>query len=365
MSHFSKIISPVKLRDGHDNFFTPLRILMAVMVLIGHALMLHSGDTGDEPRLFFHYTPSYIAVNMFFIASGFLVTKSILYRGDIKEYAAARVLRIFPALLVHVLIVAFIIGALMTSLSLPQYLTHSQVLMQPFKVLSFVDTEMVLPGVFENNPDQLASATLWTLRYEVLAYIGTAILFAFGMLRKPWMIAGQFVLCATAYSAAIQFGFMESLPETGKSLLRFGIAYSLGAAFYAYQDRIKLYWPLIPVLFIAAAVNHKFGDIELMLDIALGYTLFWLAYVKCAPLERLQNTTDISYGIYIYHWVVLQTLFALMPMIHTAVLAFSALIISIALSHLSWMWIEKPALSLKKHFSSKGQKAIKYVVPAE
>jgi len=29
----------VKITDGHDNFFTPLRLIFAFMVLIGHAFI--------------------------------------------------------------------------------------------------------------------------------------------------------------------------------------------------------------------------------------------------------------------------------------------------------------------------------------
>lgn len=162
----------VKIRDGHDNFFTPLRLLFATLVVIGHAYAVALRDPMSEPHVFYHYTFSYLAVNLFFIASGFLVTKSMLYRGDVAEYSSARLLRIYPGLLVHVLFVMFIIGPLATSLSLGEYFTHMDFLKQPFVVLSFISAQMWLPGVFENNAEHMASAPLWTLRYEILAYIG-------------------------------------------------------------------------------------------------------------------------------------------------------------------------------------------------
>lgn len=92
----------VHVRNGHDNFFTPLRLIFALLVMIGHAFAIAHGDADREPQVFFHYTFSYLAVNLFFITSGFLVTKSMLYRGDSPAFVSARVLRIFPALAVHV-----------------------------------------------------------------------------------------------------------------------------------------------------------------------------------------------------------------------------------------------------------------------
>jgi len=153
------------------------------MVVVGHAFVVTIGGSEHEPAMFFHYRPSYLAVNLFFIASGFLVTKSMLYREDLVEYGAARSLRIYPALIAHVFFIMLIIGPLVTKVPLAQYFTDPQFWTQPFKVLSFVDTDMVLPGTFtpETNHENIGSGALWTLRYEVLAYIGTAAAFGLGL----------------------------------------------------------------------------------------------------------------------------------------------------------------------------------------
>ena len=161
----------VKIREGHDNFFTPLRLIFAVMVVIGHAMVIGYRDMAGEPRLFFDYTFSYLAVNLFFIASGFLVTKSMLYRKDLVEYSAARIIRIYPGLLVHVLFVMFAMGPFVTNLPIMQFLTNPQFYTQPLQVLSFYETNMVMPGALASNHEQLGSAPLWTLRFEILAYI--------------------------------------------------------------------------------------------------------------------------------------------------------------------------------------------------
>jgi len=102
------------IREGHDNFFTPLRLLFASLVVIGHAFVIAERDPTMEPQVLYHYTFSYLAVNLFFIASGFLVTKSMAYRGDTPSFISARALRIFPALIVHVLFIMFVIGPLAT-----------------------------------------------------------------------------------------------------------------------------------------------------------------------------------------------------------------------------------------------------------
>lgn len=357
------MIKPVQIRDGHDNFFTPLRILMAIMVVFGHAYVVQVGASQAEPNIFYNYSFSYTAVNAFFIASGFLVSKSMMYRQKLSDYSSARILRIFPALFVHVLIVTFVIGLMLTTLPKMQYLMHPDVLSQPLKVLSFQDTRIILPGVFEANSEPHGSAALWTLRYEVLAYIGTAIAFSVGFMKRRWMIAAPFFIMAALYAFTERTGILVDMPATLTSLMRFGLAYGLGAAIFAYQDKIKLYWPAIPVLLGATALLNGMPEMEIMGNITLAYIIFTLAYMHCPKLDGLKKLSDTSYGIYIYHWVFLQVMILQLPAMHPIALGFLALIVSVLAAYASWIWIEKPALKLKGRFAKRLERAS--VAPAE
>ena len=341
----------VKIRDGHDNFFTPLRLLFAILVVVGHSYIIGLRDPMAEPHIFFHYNFSYMAVNLFFIASGFLVTKSMLYRGDVAEYSSARLLRIYPGLAVHVLFVMFIIGPLATSLSLGEYFTHIDFLKQPFVVLSFISAQMWLPGIFEGNAEQMGSAPLWTLRYEILAYIGTAIIFSLGLLKKKWMVLAQFILPSLTWIAAHYFGVFDSLPATGQNLLRFGIAYGLGATIYAYRERLTFYALGIPVMIVLAALTSRLQVFEVTMNLMLAYMIMWAAYVKVPKLNFLQKFSDVSYGVYIYHWCILQLVFMWMPNISVAGLLLITLPVTFCLATLSWHFVEKPMLRQKTNFS--------------
>jgi len=140
------LFNSVKIRDGHDNFFTPLRLIMALLVMVGHAYVVALRDLSAEPNIFLHYTFSYLAVSCFFIASGFLVTKSILYRSNVRDYSAARLLRIYPGLIIHVLFLMFVIGPLSTTLPIWDYLTHIDVWKQPLLILTFFDIKTQMDG---------------------------------------------------------------------------------------------------------------------------------------------------------------------------------------------------------------------------
>ena len=341
----------VKISDGHDNFFTPLRFIFAFMVLIGHAFIVSARDMQGEPHVFYNYTFSYLAVNLFFIASGFLVTKSMLYRGDMVEFTSARILRIFPALIVHVLFVMFLVGPFVTNLPLSAYLGHPDVWTQPLKVLSFYKTEMELPQAFTGNNETLASATLWTLRYEVLAYIGTAVIFALGFMRKKWMLLAQFVVVSIVWIAAKMTGQFENLPATVQAILRFGVCYGLGAALFAYRERLRFHIVGLGLVTAAAMLTNGTAVFEVTTAIMLAYFVFWAAYIKLPRLNWLQSVSDISYGIYIYHWVFLQILNHYFPTMGAIEMIAYCSVLTIITSMASWHWVEKPILGCKKSFA--------------
>ena len=341
------MLKAVKINNSRENFFTPLRIFMAILVVFGHATVVKTGNSSDEASLFYHYASSYTAVNAFFIVSGFLVTKSMLLREDLASFSSARILRIFPALLLCVLLLTFVMGPIITTLSLKDYLTHPDTLTQPIKVLSFVSTDMYLPQTFIHNAEQISGGSLWTLRFEVICYIGTAIAFALGLLKRRWMIAAQFVGFSLAYIATMRLGLWEYLPDTVQVLIRFGIAYGLGAAIYAYRDKIKFHILAIPALLGATALLNNQPEMDVMYNISLAAIIFWLAYIKAPKLKFLQKLDDISYGIYIYHWAVLQVLVSIIPSFPSLPLALITIGISGLLAWLSWVLLEKRALESK------------------
>lgn len=343
----------VKTRDGHDNFFTPLRLIFASLVVIGHAFVIGLRNLEAEPNLLYNYTFSYLAVNLFFVASGFLVTKSMLYRGDGAGFAAARGLRIYPGLIVHVLFVMLIIGPLATNLPLREFFSSPDWYLQPLKVLTFFETNMEMPGIFAGNEEQFGSAPLWTLRYELLAYIGTLLIFLMGLMRKKWMVLAQFFVPAFAFMVFTITGWMDALPATGVNLLRFGIAYGLGATLYAYRDRITYHWVGLPILFALTWITHKTAALEVTMNMLLAYFVMLTAYMKAPKFNWTQNIPDLSYGIYIYHWAVLQLLFHWMPELSVTALIAMGFPITIALAWLSWTFIEKPMLSKKGWLATK------------
>lgn len=342
--------SGVAIREGHDNFFTPLRLIFALLVLLGHAFVIANGSLDQEPTIFFDYTFSYLAVNLFFIASGFLVTKSMLYRGDGPGFTAARLLRIYPALIVHVLFVMFVIGPLATRLPVMEFLTDPKLLVQPLLVLSFVETGMIMPGVFEGNGEPFGSAPLWTLRYEMLCYIATVLIFSLGLMRRKWMVLAQFVIPAAIWIVAQTYDLFEIMPSTIENAGRFAIAYGLGATLYAYRERIRFNWVGLAFALSLCWLFQETPALEIGVNLLLAWIVMTVAYARLPRLRALQSMPDISYGVYIYHWCVMQFLIFSVPTLSVLHLFLAALPITIALAWLSWTCVEKPMLKRKTAF---------------
>jgi len=86
------------------------------------------------------------------------------------------------------------------------------------------------------------------------------------------------------------------------------------------------------------------------MNVILAWIVFRFAYMRMPSLDWTKRLPDLSYGIYIYHWCILQLLFQWMPNLGVLELFALTFPITIVLAALSWYIIEKPALRSKTQF---------------
>jgi peptidoglycan/LPS O-acetylase OafA/YrhL len=102
---------------GHG--FDLLRLILATSVVAWHSNWIVGNDIGDNtPYVWF---PGYAILSLFFALSGFLIAGSAA-RLKLREFLLNRGLRIFPALAVEIVLSAFILGPIFTSLPAKVYL---------------------------------------------------------------------------------------------------------------------------------------------------------------------------------------------------------------------------------------------------
>lgn len=325
------------------NHLTAVRWVLAGLVAVGHLWLL---TTAYEPIRVHQWTGGYMAVNGFFVLSGMLIAKSLAMRGDLKAYAASRALRIYPALIVLMLAFIFIFG---TFFSVPGGLSQigsSENWLYALRVLLLGDPEHAPGGIFAGNLEEDFNGPLWTIRYEIVAYILAALGFTCKLLSGFRRTIAVFIIVQMAYLGLPVFVDFAALPAGLLPLLRLSSAFLMGMVLWHWPTARRPHWGLVIALIAAFLIfGAGFGG-ELLGNLALAGVMLrvGLSQKTYAPLLKLP---DYSYGLYIWHYPVMQIVMFLRPDTGPLMLGVLSIPVFISLSAASWHWVEKPALKLK------------------
>ena len=283
--------------DSRTNNFHVIRLLAALAVIYGHSYAI-TGVPGDDiflRHVGFRFIGG-VAVDVFFLISGFLIASS-LEHGTLLRYAAARILRIFPALFVCVSLCVFVVGPALTTVQ--DYWSQSATWRYFFQNAFLLSTEYRLPGVFEQLPDKGVNGSLWSLPLEFRLYIFFFLLALLGLM-KP-----------TRFSALVLIGLIIGYFEVPKYeiLVRYStwvnstMFFMAGGFIWHHRYQIKLsFVAAVLVLFPCAAFIHT-DRFAIPYAVALSYLTMFLAFVPRLPRIRER---DLSYGVYLYGWPVAQ-----------------------------------------------------------
>lgn len=332
------------------NLFDLVRLVAASVVLIYHSFPLSGAR---EP---FHsvlgLTLGTTALMAFFGISGYLVTASWTRDPRVVPYAAKRALRVLPGLVLCSLLTALVLGPLVTSLDVGQYLSRSGPYAY-FAKQSLLETfNPTLPGVFLHNPlPGVVNGSTWTLPIEVCCYASVAVAGLVGALQRPrLLLAGlglvvlAMVLGAPADSAT---GHGPTGAATLVNALRPCGGFLTGACLWLARDRLPrgraLMALAIAVIFLPAGVGVR-SAIDML---AIPYLAVRVGSLPAGRLAVLTGLGDVSYGIYIYAYPVQQTLAQAAPGISPLVLTCIALPIAWLLGLASWHAVERRAIAFK------------------
>lgn len=341
------------LTDDKDNNFNFIRICAAYAVLFTHSFAIATGTSDAEPWVgTLGMTIGTMAVDVFFVTSGFLVTASLMTRQSTLEFIAARVLRIFPALFLMLCVTVFGIGLYFTRLPATTYLAAPEVYLYFIKnLILFRGTAHELPGVFETNPFKNAFNTpLWTLPYEVKMYallaIGWTALRIIPRMRTA--LLGKAIIVTMAFTGlSLILHHVQAIGGDG-AFMRLAFMFFTGSTFYVLRARIvispKLFWPLAILMLISLANKEVFYYVY---TFTLVYVLFYLAYIPAGAVRHYNRLGDYSYGIYIYSFPFQQSLAALFPGISIPAMVLGSTFTTFAAAIISWHILEKNALRLK------------------
>lgn len=345
------------LMQGRNNNFDFLRFFAASMVVFTHSFGLIPAGSKIEPLTYIsqgHASMGGIAVAIFFVISGFLITMSYENTAGNREFLLKRSLRIFPGLAVLVLFSMFVLGPIFSAYPLAAYFSDIRTYTYLNNLFLF-QLQAELPGVFINNPlPSVVNGSLWTLWYEFVCYLCVLGLGMAGLLR--WKVI--LLLLGVGLFISINWANVPVIWKINNylSLLRWQDEYIellsyffCGALIYLLRDRIPIA-PVIAVLaFILLLLALRTDAFKPVFALAGSYLIIYLAFSRWLPLGNFSKRGDFSYGIYIYAYPVQQAVSQLMAPNLGWVGNFTIsypIILLCAIA--SWHWIESPTLAMKK-----------------
>jgi len=332
---------------SHRNNFTLLRLVLAVMIVVTHCYGIASNEY-EMPALMNHKVWGSIRLNMFFFISGYLVTASAFQSKNIFSFLMKRVLRIYPALIILVLITVFIIGPLFSSLHVKDYFSDSQT-WRYLSSMSAFHIEYYLPGLFEKNTVKTVNASLWTLTLELKLYLLLLLSIVSGFLFTKyykWFA----LISSVGFIALALTGFTIVGTSYDSAIWQLAAIYQLGSFLQVIKISKRQMLICLAASFVFLFVRSIFFlSHRIFIDEVLFYSFLTLVLAYYPnPGFRLKN--DYSYGLYLYGFPVQQIILQLSEdKIHPALDVLLTLLIAGCMALLSWKFIERPALDLKKY----------------
>jgi peptidoglycan/LPS O-acetylase OafA/YrhL len=326
--------------------FDYLRLTLALSVIVWHGVLVCYGPSAEIyfwtgwPRPLIGFL-----LPAFFALSGFLVAGS-LERNKIPEFLTLRIMRIFPALAVEVLISALIIGPLLTTVQWREYFASSAFFSYFLNVIG--DIHYYLPGVFNSNPTpDYVNAQLWTIPFELYCYAILTISALFGITKR------------TAWLFAITFGFvilMTSLPQFGLiDLPPFGpnqslliISFLFGVSLYIMRRHVAFSRSLFLISLSTYWIFFMNQNFVYLSALPLTYVTVFLG-LQSPPKSLFIRGADYSYGVYLYGFPLQQTICYLFPSVRIWYFnALSGVALALVSAYLSWTIVESRILSQRK-----------------
>ena len=366
-----------------------IRGMAILLVLIWHYGVVISEPAPDS---FLFYVQSILSltwsgVDLFFVLSGFLIGGILIENKGASNYFkvfyARRICRILPlyffSLFLFFLLI-FIFPSLNTASPINWLFENSLPL---WTYATF--TQNITMAQFGSFGSSWLSVT-WSLAVEEQFYLVLpVVIFSFSRRKLPFLLT-CFILAAPLLRFALYFihprprfaGYMLMPCRADALLLGVLCAYIIHNRQLAAKHLRILYGVFILLTLgvigiISSIINTKLiGPFTLHPFVYTWLALLYACFLLIAITEKrglfsaiarirwLRNLGFISYGVYVYHIAALGLTHALFsghePQVNgwkDAFVTFIALLLTLAISHLSWKFFEKPIVAIGHSFKYK------------
>jgi peptidoglycan/LPS O-acetylase OafA/YrhL len=333
---------------------------LAVLLVLGHHAALRFRPLPEDPLGAIFLRSGWIGVDIFFVISGFMITRILLKSpDDIGAFFRKRVFRIVPIFVVAVFVFTMLSLATGTNLDILQRIWSPALLLNGWTIPIYGYAEVPF-------------TITWSLSVEEFAYIalGTAAMLGRSGLRR---CIGAFLIVAPLVRViAVSTGLIDTFDLYFFVLARLDSIAVGGLAALGLFDRLaSIKGMALASLFVMLALiwTVQFVPIKNPLMPLFGYLLFgvvtamvvasvaqpgvWCKKVSengflLAQVTRARVLSvefgQLSYFIYLFHMFILEALRVVMPWLgFWSALALTSAITFIA-ARLSWRRLEAPLI---------------------
>jgi peptidoglycan/LPS O-acetylase OafA/YrhL len=336
-NHHHEVLFGGQLRNNNFDF---IRFTLALLVIFSHSYPLGTGTESHEPFSLLtrgQTTGGAIAVNLFFVISGFLIAQSWEHSRSLGSFLGKRARRIYPGFIAVMFVSALVIcGGAVSPIS--------------FVLNSARLDEFHHATVFASNPYPGAmNGSIWSISYEFWCYLGIAALGATGFIWRKRFILPLFAASLVISVLFRVYGWKISGAMLGQIFgyppfwARLLPLYLAGLVFYIFRNQIRLSRLGALISVGALAISAVLPPLwTLAFPIAGTYLVMWFAFQQRIRLHRFARYGDFSYGIYLYAFPIQQILMQQFGApVHPWVLFFSAAPLTLIAAVGSWHGVEK------------------------
>lgn len=338
-------------KEFRINNFDLLRIFAASQVMLCHAV-LHLKILA--PLWLMKLVYAFPGVPIFFVTSGFLISAAYERSPSLKNYSRNRVLRIFPGLwccIFGTVLVASLFG--FNFVNGPAFVW----------MISQFAGAIYTPHFLDRFGTGSYNGSLWTIPIELQFYFLLPMLY--------WLIPKRandqtkyFILVWLAFIAVGMVANLVYPPqiEAGPTtLVNKLVQYSFFPNFFLFMTGVVmqraeahaskwiagkgLYWLTAYLVYYYAMPSENLYVPSMLL---LAIASISMAYTAQHAGKKMLQGNDISYGVYIYHGLLIN-LFVEMAVVGSARVLLLLLGCTYLVGYVSWIAIERPFLRRKKH----------------
>ena len=349
------------------NNFDLIRLVAASQVLLSHMVLYFQLEpTSAFERFLLKAFLNFPGVPIFFVISGFLISMSWERNATLQIYASNRFLRLFPALWACLIltIVVMLASGYLTSVPFStqpflRWIFWQATIFQTYSIPLFQGFGVGVPnGSLWSIPVEMQFYVILPLAYWVLPrdrkgfLIGLIFVTVVLTILSEWLVATQTVSTRTGFIllvvSCLPYVYMFFIGVMIQRLLPV-IMPMLRGMFFPW---LALY--LLVVLGLDYYVEGWQTGIRLgtnnppaFISLLLAMVTISAAFTLPTLSGRLLRGQDISYGTYIYHMVFINLVLYLgiASTLWQIVFTTSA---TYGCAALSWRFVERPALALKK-----------------